>query len=154
LSPGYKSKNKIFFHFLEATVDSKLQPTEIEIETKETTATNVDHKLDSKGSNKDGNKMDTKVAIKNSDNKQIKSDKQRIQVIDRNEVHGVIIVAPGGEVVNAGISYADDSRRSEETEDEVVYRLYESLLPFLFYTHKLSKEVQLEFEQHAKNIKG
>jgi hypothetical protein len=77
-------------------------------------------------------------------------------VIDRKEVPGVIIVAPDGEVVQAGISYGEENLKEtakhEETEEEVIYRLYESLIPYLYFTNKLSQDLEIEFEQIKKTL--
>ena len=78
-----------------------------------------------------------------------KNKKSRIKIINRREFPGVIIIAPGGEIVNAGIAYTEEAK-NEHNDDEVLYRLYESLLPFLYFTHKLNRDLELNFEHPPK----
>jgi hypothetical protein len=75
------------------------------------------------------------------------------------KVSGVIIQAPDGELVNAGLSYEShdqelnnlfDKYSNCNCHEEVVYRLIESILPFLFFTNKFSKDVSLDFPKNDK----
>jgi hypothetical protein len=70
---------------------------------------------------------------------------------------GVVIQAPDGEIVNFGVSYeVEESEKLKvrqqadngEFDDEIIYRLYESILPFLYFTNKLDKNLHLEFAQY------
>lgn len=80
-----------------------------------------------------------------------KSKYPKIQIIDRKEVPGVIIVAPDGEIVKAGIAYNDEEhKKAAKDDDDVIYRLYEAIVPFLYYTNKLDHELNLDFEGGAR----
>lgn len=67
---------------------------------------------------------------------------------------GVIILAPDGELVNAGIGYSGPNDlnsssmiRDSEDDEITIYRLYKSLLPFLYFTNKLNKNLEINFDE-------
>jgi hypothetical protein len=71
---------------------------------------------------------------------------------------GVFVKAPGGELLNIGVSYeAHDPdlktffelNSDSNCESELVYRLYNLLLPFLFFTNKLTIK-RMEFPHETK----
>jgi hypothetical protein len=72
-------------------------------------------------------------------------------------------MAPDGEIVSAGISYlkdtppvSDDSEDeqkdylelTEDKENDLIYQIYESLLPFLFYSNRLGKQLNLNLDKY------
>ena len=62
-------------------------------------------------------------------------------------ISGVIIQAPDGEIINAGHSYLEGTEANmNQTQEDLIYRLYKSILPFLYFTHKLSRDLYLDFQ--------
>jgi hypothetical protein len=64
-------------------------------------------------------------------------------------------LAPDGEVMNAGISYAEllnendeDEGEEESDEPDLIYQFYQSLIPFLYYTNKLEKHLHLDIDTY------
>ncbi len=80
----------------------------------------------------------------------------RQSFFENDTMSGVMILAPENKLVNAGISYAnllnehDEGDREEAAgkDDDLIYEIYESLLPFLYYTNKLEKHLHLDLDKY------
>jgi hypothetical protein len=65
--------------------------------------------------------------------------------------HGVIVVGPNGELIKIGETIFDDlslmesSRASHKENDELVYRLFDEIPPYLYFTNKLDESVNLTY---------
>jgi hypothetical protein len=102
-----------------------------------------------KNDNQPEKKPELRTIFKNT--RYIRKIPAKLQMINKKELPGVLIMAPDGELINAGIAYADvlnqsGGNRLHDENDQVIYRLYESVLPFLYFTNKLDKNLQLNFE--------
>lgn len=65
--------------------------------------------------------------------------------------HGVIVVGPSGELIKIGETIFDDlsllesSRASHKENDELVYRLFDEIPPYLYFTNKLDESVNVTY---------
>lgn len=68
---------------------------------------------------------------------------------------GVVIVAPDGELLNIGKPLLEEYDREKTTkkDENLVYRLYDEIPPYLYYTYKLDDSVMLSYD-NSQVIKG
>jgi hypothetical protein len=60
---------------------------------------------------------------------------------------GVVVMAPDGELLKIGKSIKEDAEnRDKNKKDDVIYRLYDEIPPYLYYTNKLDENLLLNYE--------
>lgn len=71
---------------------------------------------------------------------------------DHEHQEGVVVVGPGGELINVGHTLIEDpnnntdkSENNNNNQDDVVYRLFDQIPPYLYYTNKLEEGVRLSY---------
>lgn len=72
--------------------------------------------------------------------------------IKKDHEKGVIVIGPDGKPINVGktLLYESNSvepnRQNQEGSDEVVYRLFDKIPPYLYYTNKLEGNVRVSYD--------
>ncbi|CAF0829746.1 unnamed protein product [Brachionus calyciflorus] len=66
----------------------------------------------------------------------------------KDKPNGVIIIAPDGEVVKIGHTLHDEANISDEDKkkNEAIYRLFDQIPPYLYYTNKIDNSVNIDYE--------
>lgn len=66
---------------------------------------------------------------------------------NQQQSSGVVVVAPDGELLKIGKSIKEDAEnRDKNKKDDVIYRLYDEIPPYLYYTNKLDENLLLNYE--------
>jgi len=75
----------------------------------------------------------------------------------------VVVIAPDGELINVGRTLIEDTSSLEANKsakphrdgtDDVVYRLFDQIPPYLYYTNKLEEGVRLSYATPASSQDG
>ena len=73
----------------------------------------------------------------------------------KNQQSGVVVVAPDGELLKIGKSIKEDiENRDKNKKDDVLYRLYDEIPPYLYYTNKLDENLLLNYESMQMDESG
>lgn len=79
------------------------------------------------------------------------SSKPKKQQYQPQQHTGVVIVAPDGEVIKIGKTLLDDYEKDKyrKKDDNVVYRLYDKVPPYLYYTNKLDNNLNINYQNET-----
>lgn len=77
-----------------------------------------------------------------------RASQQTGQTTKKEHEQGVVVIAPDGELLNVGhtlLEETNDVLNQASNNDDVVYRLFDQIPPYLYYTNKLEEGVQLSY---------
>ena len=75
-----------------------------------------------------------------------RASQQTGQTMKKEHDQGAMVIAPDGELLNVGHTLVEERNDRASNNDDVVYRLFDQIPPYLYFTNKLEDGVRLNYE--------